>query len=252
MKTTDKEVKEVAAPADTATGTPEFTEEQKEFARMNVRKQFNETFSKWAVIADENATDADIEAARKEYDEAVDETKARTYILATAEGDCARRTADLLIKWNTKYNPWVDGAWRGVMTFDKFMKEKLTELKDGDDLVIDYNTLVFLYQSMSHPTGIGMESAKYMAELENYDLEKNEIREVEFPVTFSGILEKVQTEVNMLTAIDKKLTILRERVNLAYAGLRMDLKITDIDEFIEFADAINTQSVNAAMENKED
>lgn len=223
------------------TGIPEFTEEQKEYARMNVRTEFNKKFSKWATIADEDATDEDIEKAKADFNAAVDETKARTYTLATTEGNCAKKAAILLHLWNSKMNVWGASAWRGVIAFDKFITDFLD--KDGVDLVIDYNTLVFLHQQMQTPYGIGVDHAMLMAELENYDIEKNEVRETEYPVTYSGILERVNTEVSMLSNIDKKLTILRERVNLAYAGLRMDLKITELEEFIEFNDAMVQETV---------
>ena len=235
------------------TGVPEFTEEQKEYARMNVRKQFNENFSKWAHIADENATDEDIEAAKKDYEAVIEETQKKTYTLATSEGDCANRTARLLFNWNKDMCNWKNGSWRGVIAFDKYITSKINALGNGTekDLVVDYSTLCFLYTNMSEPCGIGIDDAFIMAELENFDIEKNEIKEDEYPVTYSGILEKVCTEVQKLSNIDKKLLILRERVNLAYAGLKMELKITELEEFIEFADAINTHTVSQEMtENK--
>lgn len=248
----EETVKEnIAEPVNS--GTPEFTEEQKEYARMNVRKQFNENFSKWAHIADDNATDEDIENAKKDYQNVIDETQKLTYVLATAEGDCARRAAGLLYKWNKELCNWKNGAWRGVIAFDTYIKNIIKDL-DNDttkDLVVDYATLCFLYTNMSEPSGTGLESAQLMAELEFFDLEKNEVVEDEYPVTYSGILEKVCTEVQRLSNIDKKLLILRERVNLAYAGLKMELKITELEEFIEFADAINSHTVSQEMnENK--
>lgn len=235
------------------TGVPEFTEEQKEYARMTVRKEFNDNFSKWATIADENATDDDIAKAKADFEEAVEETKKRTYTLATAEGNCAYRAAKLLLTWSNTMNVWQNGEWRGVIAFDKYMCNKMNKIKANDklDLVVDYQTLVFLYNTMSRPVGTGIEAAWQMAKFENYDTEKNEVSVEEFPVTFSGILEKVQTEVNMLSNIDKKLTILKERVNLAYAGLNMVLKITELEEFIEFADAINRQTVENTLDDKE-
>lgn len=225
------------------TGIPEFTEEQKEYARMNVRTEFNKKFSKWATIADENATDEDIEKAKADFNAAVDETKARTYTLATAEGRCALRAAEILMFWNKTMNVWGASAWRGVIAFNKFIEAFIEASDETKDLVVDYNTLVFLHQQMQTPYGIGVQAAFDMAEMENFDTEKNEVREEEYPVTYSGILEKVNTEVAMLSNIDKKLTILRERVNLAYAGLRMDLKISELEEFIEFNDAMVHETV---------
>lgn len=235
------------------TGVPEFTEEQKEYARMTVRKEFNDNFSKWATIADENATDDDIAKAKADFEEAVEETKKRTYTLATAEGNCAYRVAELLLTWSNTMNVWQNGEWRGVIAFDMYMANKMNELKSNDklDLIVDYQTLVFLYNTMSRPVGTGIEAARQMAKFENYDTEKNEVSVEEYPVTFSGILEKVQTEVSVLSNIDKKLTILKERVNLAYAGLNMVLKITELEEFIEFADAINRQTVENTLDEKE-
>ena len=51
-------------------------------------------------------------------------------------------------------------------------------------------------------------------------------------------------EVQQLSNVDKKLTILKERVNLAYAGLKMNLKIQRMEEFLEFHDAITAENVD--------
>ena len=53
----EKAEKELKKPVNTKAETdiPELSDEQKEFARMTVRKEFNEKFSKWAVIDDKNA-----------------------------------------------------------------------------------------------------------------------------------------------------------------------------------------------------
>ena len=144
---------------------------------------------------------------------------------------------------------WRNGEWRGVIAFDKYIRNIMTELdKDtSKDLVIDYATLCFLFGNMKEPFGIGLDHALLMANLEFFDHHKNEVKEDDYPVTYSGILEKICTEVSMLSNIDKKLLILRERVNLAYAGLRMDLKISSLEEFIEFANAINEHTVSNEM-----
>ena len=57
------------------------------------------------------------------------------------------------------------------------------------------------------------------------------------------IINDFNFAVKGLANINKKLTILKERVNLAYAGLKMNLKISEIEEFIEFHKAINAQAV---------
>ena len=57
------------------------------------------------------------------------------------------------------------------------------------------------------------------------------------------IINDFNFAVKGLANINKKLTIFKERVNLAYAGLKMNLKISKIEEFLDFHKAINAQSV---------
>ena len=57
------------------------------------------------------------------------------------------------------------------------------------------------------------------------------------------IINDFNFAVKGLANINKKLTILKERVNLAYIGLKMNLKISEIEEFIEFHEAITAQAV---------
>ena len=57
------------------------------------------------------------------------------------------------------------------------------------------------------------------------------------------IINDFNFAVKGLANINKKLTIFKERVNLAYAGLKMNLKISEIEEFLEFHKAINAQAV---------
>ena len=57
------------------------------------------------------------------------------------------------------------------------------------------------------------------------------------------IINDFNFAVKGLANINKKLTIFKERVNLAYVGLKMNLKISEIKEFLEFYEAINAQAV---------
>lgn len=224
----------------------QLTDEQKEFARMTVRKQFNEKFSKWAEIDEVDATDADIEAVKKDFEDCVEENKNKMFKIATHEDGLAVKTAEFLYEWNTKFNAWEKGSWRGIIHFDKVIQDTIKELKAdlNKDFEIDYSTLIFLYQSMMEPKGIGLESARSMAVFENYNEETGKPFEENIPVTYSGILEKVMIEVQQLNNVDKKLNILKERVNLAYAGLKMNLKINRIEEYLEFYDAIMAENVD--------
>ena len=229
----------------TDAGVPELTEEQKQYARITVRNEFNKKFSKWAEIDPVDATDDDIAAAKKDFEDCVEENKNKTYLIATHEDGLALKTAEFLQNWNKEFNTWENGAWRGIIQFDRVITKIIDELKTdtNKDFEIDYSTLIFLYQSMGTPKGSGIVSARKMAEFENYNEETGKVFEENIPVTYSGILEKIQIAVKGLANIDKKLTILKERVNLAYAGLKMNLKISEIEEFIEFHEAITAQAV---------
>lgn len=230
----------------TKAGVPELTEEQKQYARITVRQEFNKKFSKWAEIDPVDATDDDIEVAKKDFEDCVEENKNKKYLIATHDDGLALKNAEFLKTWNSEFNTWEKGSWRGLIHFDKVITKSIEELKSDNkkDFEIDYSTLIFLYQSMSDPKGIGIESARKMAAFENYDEETGKVFEEDIPVTYSGILEKVNLYVKNLSNIDKKLTILKERVNLAYAGLKMNLKISDIEEFLEFHEAITKQAVD--------
>ena len=226
-------------------GLPELTEEQKQYARITVRNEFNKKFSKWAEIDPEDATDDDIAAVKKDFEDCVEENKNKTYLIATHEDGLALKTAEFLQNWNKEFNTWENGAWRGLIQFDRVITKIIDELKadTNKDFEIDYSTLIFLYQSMGTPKGSGIVSARKMAEFENYNEETGKVFEENIPVTYSGVLEKIQLAVKGLSNIDKKLTILKERVNLAYAGLKMNLKISELEEFLEFHEAITAQAV---------
>ena len=226
-------------------GMPELTEEQKQYARITVRNEFNKKFSKWAEIDPEDATDDDIAAVKKDFEDCVEENKNKTYLIATHEDGLALKTAEFLQNWNKEFNTWENGAWRGIIQFDRVITKIIDELKTdtNKDFEIDYSTLIFLYQSMGTPKGSGIVSARKMAEFENYNEETGKVFEENIPVTYSGVLEKIQLAVKGLSNIDKKLTILKERVNLAYAGLKMNLKISELEEFLEFHEAITAQAV---------
>ena len=48
--------------------------------------------------------------------------------------------------------------------------------------------------------------------------------------------------------VEEKLNVLRQRVQLAYAGLKMTIKVTELEEFVEFHDAITSTGVEDATE----
>ena len=223
----------------------EFTDEQIQYMRITTRKEFNSKFSKWAEIDPEDATDDDIAEAKKTFEDEIEKTKNRNYIIAVHEDGLALKSAKFLKEWNAHFNHWEKAGWRGVIMFDRVVDKHIAELENDPekDFAIDYQTLIFLYNSMMNPSGTGLESALLIAKYENYDIEKDALSEEDAPVTYSGILEKVKMYVDTLAGIDKKLNILKQRVDLAYAGLKMNLKISALEEFIEFSNAITASNL---------
>ncbi len=226
----------------------EYSQEELEFARISLRKNFNEKFSKWAVMEPEDADDDFIAVAKKDLEDAIENQKKKTYNIGDAADGIALKTAEFLKDWNNKFNYWEKGSWRGLIRFDVIISEIIEKLKQDDklNLDIDYQTLIFLYNSMMNPNGIGYESACQMAKFENYNIETDAPYEENIPVTYSGVLSKIIEHIKYLGGIDKKLNILRTRLQYAYMGLKMTLKINEIEEFIEFNDAVTNTGVEEA------
>lgn len=214
----------------------QMTDEQLKKLHEKFRNDLREKFSKWLTVYDEEATKEDVDKAKAEFDEEVAKYANKTYVIAEKD---ALAFAELLKKWNTTMNHWEKGTWKGMLMFDKVISEAIEKYKADATLPfeVDYATLMYLYQTMSNPAGIGLESARAMAELEGFDLEKIEKKDDENFVTYSHILQNVLEIIRQLANIDKKLKLMRERINIATAGIKFDFKITELEEFIELHDA---------------
>lgn len=200
------------------------------------RKDLREKFGKWLDVHDEEATTEDINKAKAEFDEEVAKYANKTYVIAEKD---ALAFAELLKKWNAILNHWEKGTWKGMLMFDKVISEAIEKYKADATLPfeVDYATLMYLYQTMSNPAGVGLESARAMAELEGFDIEKVEKKDDENFITYSHILQNVLEIIRQLANIDKKLKLMRERINIATAGIKFDFKITELEEFIELHNA---------------
>lgn len=255
-KTSETAAKKTAAKSEkkaekkVAADVNDMSEDQIKFARINIRKKFNEKFSKWAEIAPEDADDAFIAEAKKDFDDEVEVNKNAKFEIATADDGLALKSAEFLKEWNEKFNHWTKGQWRGLIRFNVVISDIIEDLKKNPEksLEIDYQTLIFLYYTMMEPQGTGLQSAREMAKFENYNEATDAPFETDIPVTYSGILEKVKMHVDGLKATDKKLVILKQRLELAYGGLKMNLKISSLEEFVEFCDAINAENVSSSSD----
>lgn len=214
----------------------QMTDEQLKKLHEKFRNDLREKFGKWLTVYVEEATKEDVDKAKAEFDEEVAKYANKTYVIAETD---ALAFAELLKKWNTTMNHWEKGTWKGMLMFDKVISEAIEKYKADATLPfeVDYATLMYLYQTMSNPAGVGLESARAMAELEGFDLEKVEKKDDENFVTYSHILQNVLEIIRQLANIDKKLKLMRERINIATAGIKIDFKITELEEFIELHDA---------------
>lgn len=212
------------------------SDEQLKKLHEKFRNDLREKFGKWLDVHDEEATTEDINKAKAEFDEEVAKYANKTYVIAEKD---ALAFAELLKKWNATLNHWEKGTWKGMLMFDKVISEAIEKYKADSTLPfeVDYATLMYLYQTMSNPAGVGIESARAMAELEGFDLEKVEKKDDENFITYSHILQNVLEIIRQLANIDKKLKLMRERINIATAGIKFDFKITELEEFIELHDA---------------
>lgn len=214
----------------------QMSDEQLKKLHEKFRNDLREKFDKWLTVYDEEATKEDIDKAKAEFDEEVAKYANKTYVIAEKD---ALAFAELLKKWNTTMNHWEKGTWKGMLMFDKVISEAIEKYKADATLPfeVDYATLMYLYQTMSNPAGVGLESARAMAELEGFDLEKIEKKDDENFITYSHILQNILEIIRQLANIDKKLKLMRERINIATAGIKFDFKITELEEFIELHDA---------------
>lgn len=214
----------------------QMSDEQLKKLHEKFRKDLREKFDKWITVYDEEATKEDVDKAKAEFDEEVAKYANKTYVIAEKD---ALAFAELLKKWNATMNHWEKGTWKGMLMFDKVISEAIEKYKADATLPfeVDYATLMYLYQTMTNPAGVGLESARAMAELEGFDLEKVEKKDDENFITYSHILQNVLEIIRQLANIDKKLKLMRERINIATAGIKFDFKITELEEFIELHDA---------------
>lgn len=200
------------------------------------RKDMREKFDKWIEVFDEEATPEDVANAKKEFDDEVAKYANQTYVIMD-QG--ALEYAELLKNWNATLNHWEKGTWKGMIMFDKVISELIEKYKADNTLPleVDYATLMYLYQTMSNPAGTGLESARAMAELEGFDPITADRKNEENYVTYSHILQNILDVIRNLVNIDKKLKLMRERINIATAGIKFNWKITELEEFIELHDA---------------
>ena len=223
----------------------DLSDEQIEYARIQFRKNWKEQkeLCKFAEILDQDADDDFIEEAKKEFNDAIESVREMKFPITDSEHVNQRQEiCELIRDYNYRFNQWKNGEWRGVLSLDRLMNKIIGELKDNPiekPVELDFSSIMFLKQTFTSPTGIGVEDARWLAQHECYDEEKQELKpEAAESVTYSGVLRMINKHVHRIESENKRLNIYRNRLQLAYAGLRMKLNITDLEEFVAFNDAL--------------
>jgi hypothetical protein len=142
-------------------------------ARLDLIENYNKKDGETKILL-KNVEQADVDAAKVEFEERVKALQAKTYLIA--DKDNAERVAKFLQHFNNVDAQWSKNLWIGIIQFDKYITDFLTKFGEVPcDLVFDYGPLSFMYTIMMEPRGTGLESAKYM---ESINEEYSKILEV--------------------------------------------------------------------------
>ena len=195
-----------------------------EKARKETREAMKEKFDKWIEVFDEDASDEFLQETKKDFQDEI-----------FSEEQLFPKPGDFLSLNNINKEKM----------FNKVITQHIADLTMNTDKAfeIDYATLIFLYNAMANPHGIGLESARQMAEMENYDEVNDKAFDEDTPVTYSGILEKIFAYVRELAVVDKMLKLYQERINIAAAGIKFNFKITELEEFKQLHDVWVTDGI---------
>lgn len=216
-------------------------------ARNQIIKDFNDKYAQYAVLSADDDPEYK-KVAKKDFEDYTSSVQKNDFEIANKEHSL--EVAKFLKQWNSEYNHWEAQGWKGVIYFDKIIDKKIQELeeKKEETLKFDYGTLMFIYGSMMKPQGVGLQSAEMMEVLEtpvgkdgepiDTSVGQGEV-DIDNVITYSTILEKLGRHIDFLKMSNNKIQILQQRWALAESGVRMDLRISELEEFKKFVDEIN-------------
>lgn len=207
-------------------------------ARKNLIDDFNKHFGEYAELVDEEVSQEFKDSCKKEYEEYITSVQKEEHEIA--DEDNALEVAKFLQSWNEKFNHWEAQGWKGVIYFDKIIEEIISNLlTEKKPLRLKQDVLLWLYGSMMKPQGNGIESARAMEILEtDPNVEDSSVYNTE-AITYTNILEKVGKRVDYLKLANNKIQILQQKWALAESGIKMNLKITELEEFEKFMQELN-------------
>lgn len=156
------------------------------------------------------------EECKKDFERVVEEANNMKFVIADAES--AVETAVFLADWNANKNHWHRAYWKGVIKFNEFIEEQIAKLENNEvaELVFDYAALVFCYNCMMNPQGVGLEAALEMEKIDDQ---------------YNAILNVIGDYIDKLRLYDIKSKLYQERWGLACNGFKMDILIDKLEDF---------------------
>lgn len=193
---------------------------------------FNKRFEKYATISQEDVTDEYKKACKEEFEAFNKEFNSKTFNIVDGNKEDALKAAKTLKLYNEKLGSWENKGWVGALHFDEVITKTISDIEAGDDgkFDLDIFALIYIFQSARQPVGIGIESAKVMKELDG-DEKSN--------MSFTKILEILGKHIKMVNGLNKKGAVLQQRVAMADSGYRLDLKVSELEEYVAFYDELS-------------
>lgn len=144
-------------------GRSALTKEQ--IYRKNLVDNYNKAYTDRRMLY-RKPKEEEIEAMEKRLQDMKDNRNAMKYFIADAAN--AHRVVDFLEKFNSENVFWGKDMWKGIIEFDKILKSWKEENLNKNDVnfELDFPAMFYCYTVFNNPAGKGIESAKYMASIE--------------------------------------------------------------------------------------
>ena len=213
--------------ATTTTETQEIVKQDADYTKLI--SSFNKHFGEFATVSrvtDDKEKKLLSEQCKAEFENEVNKwQKEREYdICGPAQ---ALNTILMLREWNKNHVAWRGNQYIGVVKFEEAIKKLEEEYKEGEDLILDFGALSWLYTSLQTVAGIGLESALWWKDNET---------KADDCLTITEVKNAVTNHMAEVARADKKIQILQQVWLMAESGLRLDFKfdINDYEKMLDF------------------
>lgn len=186
---------------------------QKELSELNDDQRtviifdFNDRNKGTAKLLEERASEEYQQQCKKDYEDYQSEYLNIPYEIA--KPDKALEYAEWLREWNTNHVALPQNYWVGCLKFEEVIVGIIDKLKKEpkENLEFDYAALTYVYNLMMGPVGFGIGYAKWM--LDNQK-------------TYTDILETLNSHMETINLIRKKIALLQIKWSLAVQGFVLE------------------------------